>query len=126
MQLTPPYLEDDFPEDDDDSFEVPGIDDCDHLFSASSHDGNSSVYCRVHPKEDGLGPNRFAAALTVDCEHFTDSLPADEGPHDTPEGAFLANVRHIREWFKDNSIRLYWCENSKPVLRRFGRKVPKN
>jgi hypothetical protein len=113
MQLTPPYLEADYSEDEDTDFSIPRIDDCDHLYSLTSRDGNSSVYIQVKEFDDG-----FRAALTVDCEHFAQDIPADVGPFETPESACKANLETARDWFRCNQMAFVYCGNSRKIARR--------
>jgi hypothetical protein len=113
MKLTPPYLEEFHPEDGETDFDIPGIDDCDHLYNLASRDGNSSVYIRVQEFDDG-----FRAALTVDCEHFVEDIPADVGPFETPESACKTNLETAREWFRDNRMAFVYCSNSRKIARR--------
>lgn len=105
---------------DEPAFEVPGIDDCDHLFSLTSRDGNSSVYIRVQADDDG----KFHAAMTVDvsaeggdCDNFTEDLPAEEGPFDSEFAACAANLPTAREWFKDNHLAFVYCDDSRRVAK---------
>lgn len=97
---------------------VPGIDDCDQLYSLSSRSGDTSVYIRVHEVESG----KYAAALTVDSNapeggNFCEDLPADEELHGTPELAFRANVETARQWFKDNRLAYVYCNGSRRIVR---------
>jgi hypothetical protein len=56
--------------------EVPGIDDCDHLFSVSSRDGDESIYIRCQEFE-WEGGTYYATAGTWDSDtaHAVDSYP---------------------------------------------------
>jgi hypothetical protein len=114
----PPCFED-YPETDEpETFDVPGIDDCDFPYSLSSRSGDSSVYIRVQQ----FGPQDFRAAMSVETNHpegdnFMDSLPADEGPHGTPELAFRANVEAARQWFRDNGLAFVYCSDSRRIVR---------
>lgn len=106
------------------AFEVPGIDDCGHLYNLTSRDGNSSVYIRVQEDENG----KFHAAMTVDVsaegddgDNFCDDLSADEGPFDLPEHAAAANLAAAREWFKNNRLAFVYCTDSRRIARKFPR-----
>jgi hypothetical protein len=57
--------------------------------------------------------------MTVDSEtgHFCEDLRnADEGPHATPEAAFLANVQTARDWFDGTPF--VYCNASRRIVRR--------
>ncbi len=107
---------------DEPAFEVPGIDDCDHLYSLTSRNGNSSVYIRVQEDEEG----KFHAAMTVDvsaeggdCDNFCEDLPAEEGPFGLPEHACAANLAAAREWFRDNRLAFVYCDNSRRIAKKY-------
>lgn len=116
--IDPPCF-DTYPEDDDHDVVVPGIDECDHLFSLTSRCGDFSVYTRVQEDEDG----KFHAALSVDTPFFADGLPADRGPHNTPREAFLANLETSRGWFKDNSLQFVYCDDARRAVRSSKRTI---
>lgn len=118
MRTTNPQEADWLEEDEEIAFEVPGIDDCDHLFNRASRDGNSSVYIRV---EENPETGKYHAALTVDTEHFVEDLPADEGPFGLPEHACAANLATAREWFKDNHLAFVYCDQSRRIARKYPR-----
>ena len=114
MNLTPPYLEQDYDDSDGPSkFDVPGIDDCDHLYVLTSRDGNTSVYIRVH---ENLGA--FFAAVSLDAENFACDILSESGPFDTPEHACADNLQIAREWFKGNSLGFVYCSESRKIARR--------
>lgn len=97
---------------------VPGIDDCDVLYSLSSRSGNSSVYIRVHEIAHG----KWRAALTVDSnapegDNFCEDLPADGELHGIPELAFRANVETARQWFRDNGLAYVYCDASRRIVK---------
>lgn len=89
----------DYPEDDEPAFEIPGIDDCDYLYSAS--DGDTCIYIAVqeHPYEPGI----YYANVIIDCESgsFCDDLETMAGPFETPEDACRQLAHHF-DWFLDN------------------------
>lgn len=94
--------------------EVPGIDDCDHLYSLSSRSGDDSVYIRVHQFDDG-----YFAQLTVDSEtgHFVDDIGGIEGPYDLPEFACRELVETARQWFRDNGLAYVYCDETRCIVR---------
>lgn len=100
--------------------EVPGIDDCDFLYSLSSRSGDSSVYIRVQE----TSPGEYHAELTVDCnapegDNFVDDLPGDYGPFKLPEHACAANLENAREWFRDNGLAFVYCSQARRVARKY-------
>lgn len=121
MKMTPPYLEEDYDDSDETATpEVPGIDDCDFLYSLCSRSGNSSVYIRVKETSSGT----YHAAMTVDVDapegdNYVDSLPAEEGPFKLPEHACAANLEYAREWFRDNRLAYVYCSNTRKVARKY-------
>lgn len=84
---------------DEPDFEIPGIDDCSHLFTLS--DGDGSLYIRIqeHPGEPGI----FYASATIDSEAgaFVEDLETMAGPYDSPAHA-LKDLAHHASWFDDN------------------------
>lgn len=98
-----------------DAPDVPGIDDCDYLYSLSSRSGDSSVYIRVHE----TSPGEYHAALTVDSSNFCEDLPGESGPFKLPGHACAANLEHAREWFKDNRLAYVYCNDSRRVARKY-------
>lgn len=96
--------------------DVPGIDDCDHLFSLTSPSGCSSVYIRV--QQHG---SVYYAAGTVDSDapegpNDCSDFPLDEGPFDSPDTALLHNVEAAREWFRDNGLRYVYCNDTRKIV----------
>lgn len=123
MKTTNPQEADWLEEDEEIAFEVPGIDDCGHLYSLTSRDGNSSVYIRV---EENPETGKYHAALTVDvsaegddCDNFCDDLPADEGPFGLPEHACAANLATARGWFRNNRLAFIYCDDSRRIARKY-------
>lgn len=118
MQLTPPYLEQDYDDSDESpAFEIPGIDDCDFLYSLYSRSGDDSVYIRVHE----CNPGEYHAALTVDSEtgHFVEDIPGNPGPFKLPEHACAANLELARDWFRQNKLAYCYCNASQKVARKY-------
>ena len=115
MSIQNPQWDDWDESEDNEDFTVPGIDDCDFLYSLTSRNGNDAVYIRIHQ----FGPQDFRAAITVDSEtgHFVEDLPANEGPHGIPELAFRANVEAARKWFRDNGLAYVYCDDSRRIVR---------
>ena len=114
------YEEPDYNDSDDadKAIEVPGIDDCDYLYSLSSRSGHSSVYIRVHEVE----PGKYKAAISVDSnapegDNFCEDLPDDGELHGIPELAFRANVEAAREWFRDNRLAFVYCSDSRRIVK---------
>lgn len=100
--------------------EVPGIDDCDFLYSLTSRSGDSSVYIRVQE----TSPGKYHAALTVDVnaddgDNFCQDLPGEEGPFSLPEHACAANMGTAREWFRDSRLAFVYCNNSRKIARKY-------
>lgn len=99
--------------------DVPGIDDCDYLYSLASRGGDSSVYIRVHEHR-----GKFYAAIAVDCnapegDNFTEDLPAFSGPFGLPEHACAANLETAREWFRNNRLAYVYCDDSRRIARKY-------
>lgn len=94
--------------------DVPGIDDCDALFCMSSRDGRDTVYLRCQKFADGIW-----AQGTIDCDtaHFCEDIGFLHGPFATYEEAFWG-AGEVFDWFGNNGIRGYWCDNSKKLVRR--------
>lgn len=100
--------------------EVPGIDDCDFLYSLSSRSGNSSFYIRVQETSPGV----YHAETTVDSNapegsNFCEDGDCNPGPFKLPEHACAANLEHARQWFHDNGLAYVYCTDSRRVARKY-------
>jgi hypothetical protein len=103
-----------YPEDEEPDFEIPGIDDCDYLYTAS--DGDGSVYIRV--QESPHVPGIFYASVTVDSESgsFADDLEIGAGPFDSPDEACRKLAHHF-DWFGENGVgEVELCSDTKRAL----------
>jgi hypothetical protein len=92
--------------------DVPGIDDCDLLFTMSSKNGQDNVYICCQQFDDGIWANGI-----LDVGSYCDSPLQEQGPFKTFDDAFWG-CAGLFDWFADNGIRGYWCNNSKRVIRR--------
>lgn len=116
--IDPPDFES-YPEDDEDiAPSVPGIDDCDHLYSLSSRSGDTSVYLRIQEAK----PGRYYCQLTVDSnapegDNFVEDITGIEGPYALPEFAFRDNVEAAREWFRNNRLAYVYCSDSRRIVK---------
>jgi hypothetical protein len=121
MQLTPPYLETDYDDSDDPpSVEVPGLDDCDYIYSLSSRSGHTSVYIKVHE----CLPGKFYAELIVDSsapegDNFATTIPGERGPFRLPEHACAANLEDARAWFRSCGLAFVYCTDSRRVAKKY-------
>ena len=87
MNLNLPYS---FPE-------VPGIDDCDHLFSCTSRDGNESLYVRAQ-EFTFEGKVYYATAITFDGANHC---------QDNPFPNYAHNLEQVANWLIE-SAREQW------------------
>ena len=60
------------------TIEVLGIDDCDHLFSCTSRDGLTTYYLRTQEDPKGKG---FLVEVTFDCDKCHDCFDIETGLH---------------------------------------------
>ncbi len=85
------------------SMQIPGIDDCDHLFSASSRNGMDAIYIRIKEYEfDGRVFYYYQKTLDCESNHSCDDLGGIEGPFFNLKTLLFQAAEESREWFKGN------------------------
>jgi hypothetical protein len=95
--------------------EIPGIDDCDMLYSLCTRDGNDSVYIRCQEVGD-----KWYYQCTIDCNtgSFCDNYGSQEGPFDSPEEAAMHALPAAKEWFYDNDVRFVYDNDLRCLVRK--------
>ncbi len=73
----------------------PGIDDCDHLFTVSSRDGDTSLYARAQ-EFTFEGKTLYATALTLDSEEAHDV-------HDLPFPKYATSLTQAANWLVESA-----------------------
>jgi len=95
--------------------EIPGIDDCDMLYSTTSRDGRDSVYIRT--QEIG---GEWYHQISVDSEtgHYCEDMGGPRGPFKTSADAARDALPDAREWFGYNQCSFCYCDNLRPIAKK--------
>ena len=95
---------------------IPGIDDCDCLYSVSSRDGRITLYLRVQCGKKG----KWYCALTADndVEHYVDDIQCHEGPFDSTDKALIKNIGLMRASFANKGASYVYCDRTRKIVRR--------
>lgn len=100
---------------------IPGIDDCDYLYSLSSRDGETSAYLKVQ-ENPRTGKYHCELIWDDDVGHYCGDIPCEAGPFKTPEDAILENVDMMRHLFTDQGISFVYCNDTRKVVRKNARR----
>ena len=97
---------------------IPGIDDCDHLLTASSRKGDDTIYVHITEIEFS-GKPWFYYQITVDSDsgHFAADYTGIEGPCANLKQLAHEAADYAREWFKDNRLQYAWDSEFKKLLK---------